>query len=133
MPAWKASSAFRSMPASARYWGLRGTELERQDPLQGGHAARAELAGGRAPQLVQRLGGGPGGSVDARGQHRVERVGDVDDPGAERDVLAGQPVGVARTVPALVVVADGRHSVVQEAEPVDNARALVGVTLHQVP
>ena len=74
-----------------------------------------------------------GGAVDARRQHRVERVGDVDDPGAERDLLAAEPVRVAGAVEALVVVADRRHRVLEEAEAVDDARALLGVALHQRP
>src|SRR3954464_8524989 len=132
MPAWKASSAFGSIPASARYWGLRGTcttmveqlrpnarrrlastfvcyevlrgrqdpfarlivveALDRKDPLESGDAARAELGAGGAPELLERLRGRPCGTVDARREHRVERIGDVDDPGAERDVLPTQPV-----------------------------------------
>src|SRR5438046_1810281 len=104
MPAWKASSAFRSMPASARYWGRLGRDqdaralvlavdaLDRQDPLERRDAARAELAAGGAAELLQRLRGGPSGPVDARRQHRVERVGDVDDAGAERDLLPLEPV-----------------------------------------
>ena len=79
------------------------------------------------PQLGERLGRRPRGAVDPRRQHRVERVGDVDDAGAERDVLAPQAVRVAGAVEALVVVADRGHGVVQEAEAVDDPRALVGV------
>src|SRR3954471_18181358 len=70
--------------------------LERQDPLQSGDAARAELAPSRAPQLVERLAGRAGGAVDAGGEHRVEGVGDVDDPRAERDLLALEAIRVAR-------------------------------------
>jgi hypothetical protein len=36
------------------------------------------------------------------GEH-VEDIGDVDEPGGVRDGLARDPVGVARSVPALVV------------------------------
>ena len=57
----------------------------------------------------------------------------MDDPGAERDLLPGQPVGIPRAVEALVVVADRRHRVAEEPEPVDDARALLGVALHQRP
>src|SRR5436190_8802475 len=173
MPAWKASSAFRSIPASARYWGLRGTRpimvehyrpdasyglasrevcyralrggqdalagflvveaLDREDPLEGGDAARAELRAGGAPELLQGLRGRPCGPVDAGREHRVERVRHVDDPSAERDFLPAQPVGIAGAVVAFVVVPDRWHGVVQEAEAVDDAGALVGVALHQVP
>src|SRR5207302_6449322 len=40
--------------------------LEREDPLERGHAARAKLASGRTTQLVDRLGAGPRGAVDPR-------------------------------------------------------------------
>ena len=50
----------------------------------------------------------PPRAVGAVGGHRVERVGDEDDPRAERDVLARQAVRVAAAVPGLVVVADPR-------------------------
>ena len=42
-------------------------------------------------QLAERLLDRPGRAVGARGQHRVERVGDVDDAGAERDLVAADP------------------------------------------
>lgn len=41
--------------------------------------------------------------VDAAGGQRIENVAHGDDACAERDRLAGEPVGVARAVPALVV------------------------------
>src|SRR6266550_958104 len=62
--------------------------LERQDPLQGAHAARAELGAGRTAKLLEGLCGRAGGAVDACRQHRDERVGHVDDPGAESDSIA---------------------------------------------
>ena len=43
--------------------------LERQDPLQGRHAARAELGAGGVAELLQRLRGRPRGAVDAGRQH----------------------------------------------------------------
>ena len=109
------------------------SDVERQDPLERRDTARAELGGGGAAKLGERLVERPGRAVDAGRQHRVERVGDVDDPRAERDLLALQAVGIAGAVEALVVVADRRNGVAEEAEPVDDAGALVGVALHQRP
>ena len=57
----------------------------------------------------------------------------MDDPRAERDLLPSQAVRIAGAVEALVMVADRRNGVAEEAEPVDDARALVGVALHQRP
>ena len=45
--------------------------------------------------------------------HRIVRVGDRDDPGAERDVVAAQPERVAVPGVALVMVEDDRDSVLQ--------------------
>ena len=73
------------------------------------------------------------GLIDAGREHRVERVGDVDDAGAQRNVLAGKAVRVAATVPTLVVVANRRHGVGEEAESLDDAGALVGVIAHHSP
>ena len=61
-----------------------------------------ELLAGAAAQLGQRVFDRVRGAVDAVGHHRVEGVADGDDAGAERDVLAGEAVGVAGAVPALV-------------------------------
>src|SRR6266545_1402286 len=113
--------------------GVSGERLQRQDPLERGHAARAELSPGRAAQLLQRLGGRPGCTVDTGREHRVERVGYVDDAGAERDVLAAEPVRIPGPVEALVVVSDRRDGVVEEAEAVDDACPLLRVPLHQRP
>ena len=45
--------------------------------------------------------------------HRVVGVGDGHDPGAERDLVAAQPVRVAVAGEALVVVEDDRHGVLE--------------------
>ena len=92
-----------------------------------------ELGSRPDAELFDRGAGRARDAVDPRRQHRVERVGDVDDPGAERDLLACKPVGVTRSVEALVVVPDRRDRVVQEPEPVDDPRALRRMALHEVP
>src|SRR6266536_3248457 len=96
--------------------------LHQQDSLERRDAARAELAPRRPPELLEGLRRRPRGAVDACGQHRIERVGDVDDPGTERDLLSLEPIGVPRTVVTLVVVTDRRDGVDQEAEAIDDAR-----------
>ena len=45
-------------------------------------------------------------AVGAIGDHRVVGVAGQDDPGADRDLLARQPVGIAAAVEALVLVAN---------------------------
>ena len=107
--------------------------LSAEKALEGPHAPRAELAAPAAAKLLEGLCGRPGGSIDAVGQHRVQGVGDMDDPRAEGDLFAGQPERVPGAVPALVMVPDRRHCVVEEAEAIDDARALIGMSLHQRP
>ena len=48
-------------------------------------------------------------AVRPGGGHRLERVGDVQDPRQARDVVAHQSVRVARAVEPLVVMADDRQ------------------------
>ena len=91
--------------------------LERRD------APGAELGARGLAQLVQRGVEGAGRTVDAGREHRVEGVGDVDDPRAERDVLAREAVGIAGAVEALVVMADRRDGVAEEAQAVDDPPA----------
>ena len=81
------------------------------EPAQ--HAERrdergVELAARAAAQLVERLLLAEHGAVGARLAHRAEGVADGDDPRAERDLVAGQPVRVAAAVPALVARAHER-------------------------
>src|SRR3954468_22663600 len=66
--------------------GVAGERVQRQDPLESGHAARAELSAGGRPQLLERLGRGPRSPVDPRREHRVEGIRDMDDPSAKWDL-----------------------------------------------
>src|SRR5438552_10016077 len=88
---------------------LDGIDLEH--PLQRGHAPRAELRSRPVPQLDQSLVLGQRLPVGPGGEHRVERVGDMDDACSERDLLPGQPVRIPLAVEALVVVPDRRNRV----------------------
>src|SRR6185503_20406456 len=64
---------------------------------------RVELVPGLLLELA--AGGGPAHRAPVRpvAGHRVERVGDREDPRGGRDVVAAPAVGVAAAVPALVV------------------------------
>ena len=93
----------------------RGRERRRRD---GGKAAvvadeasdrsGVELRPGLAREHVERALVAGRAAVGAVGGDRVEGVGDGDDAGAERDLLAGEPVRIALPVEPLVVVADHR-------------------------
>src|SRR6185437_15224581 len=69
---------------------------------QGFDDARVELAAGAAAQLFERLADRHRRLVRAAAEHGVVGVADADDAGAERDLVALQPVRVAAAVPALV-------------------------------
>ena len=71
------------------------------------------------------------GAVGAVGRQRVERVGDREHARGERDVLAGQPVGVAVAVPALVVVAHDELGLAEEVDVAQDLPADDRVALHQ--
>ena len=68
-----------------------------------------ELRPRAAAQLVERLRVRQRRAVGAVGDHGVVGVADGDDAGAERDVVAGEAVGVAGAVEALVRGADERR------------------------
>ena len=55
----------------------------------------------------------------------------MDDAGPEWNLLAAEPVRIAGAVESLVMVTDRRHGVVEESEAIDDAGALLSVTLHQ--
>ena len=84
--------------------------------------ARVELRAAAAVELLQGLRGGTPATVRAVGEHRLEGVGDGDDPGLERDLLAPQPEGVAVTVEPFVVSQD-RGTQVGEAGTAEQTSA----------
>ncbi len=61
------------------------------------------MRAGERDDLAVRLFDRPGALVGALGAERVEYVGDGDDTGFDRDIGAGELVGIAGAVPALVV------------------------------
>ncbi len=72
-------------------------------------------------------------AVGAVLRHRVVGVADGDDPRAERDLLAGERVGVARAVPALVAGADHRRDRREARRGGDDALADQRVAAHELP
>src|SRR5207244_6203947 len=65
-----------------------------------GHDLRVELRTGAALELRERLVRDEPATVGALRGHRVEGVRDEEDPRAERDLLARQPIRIAPAVPA---------------------------------
>ncbi len=98
--------------------------------------ARVELCARAALEFRQRLLLAARHAVsaagDARRRHRVVRVGDEHDPRRERDLLAGELVGIARAVPPLVVVENALgHRV--DAEALEHPVADLRMALEHEP
>ena len=92
-----------------------------------------ELDPGELAELAERLLVGQRlHAVRARGRHRLERVGDVEDAGQLRDLLAQEPVGIARAVVPLVVVANDRQLRGQPLDRGDDLRAQDRVRVHHL-
>src|SRR3954454_2073870 len=84
----------------------RGLGLELELFGQRRDDARVELRPGAALQLGERVRLRQPPAVDAVRRHRVVRVDDEDDPRAERDLRAWEPVRVTVPVPTFVVMED---------------------------
>ena len=92
------------------------------------HHRGIELRAGPGPEDLNRLLVPRGGSVGPQRGHRVEGVGDGDDAGAERNLLAPEASRIAGAVEALVVVTDDRGEL-RVAEAGRHLAALVGMAL----
>src|SRR5438093_13498862 len=64
-------------------------------------------------------------------RHGVERVRDGEDAGAERDGVAGEPVGIAAAVETLVVAAHDPRGWAEEAEAREDRLAERRMLVHQ--
>src|SRR5215212_5390306 len=93
-----------------------GVQERRGHPL-------VELLPGERADLVAREVGRQRATVRAVAGHRVVRVADEDHARAERDAVAGQSVGVAAAVPALVAVADQRADALEERDRLEDLLA----------
>ena len=90
---------------------------------EGVKAARVEVAAPVGLHVGQGPVGRPGRPVGAVGGERVPHVGHGHDPRGQRDLLPGDPVGVAAPVVALVVLADHGEGVAQRRGPPDDVLA----------
>ena len=94
---------------------------------------RVELGAGVGAQLVARAVLAQRLAVRAVGDERVVGVAGQDDACRERDRLAGEAVGVAAAVPALVLVADGGRDVAEPRQRAQDALADDRVLAHELP
>jgi hypothetical protein len=94
---------------------------------------RVELGAGATPDLADRvLEAGPL-AIGAVGGHRVQGVGQGEDPGPDVDLLAEESPGVALAVEALLVAEDDRRRGAEEGDALDHLVADVRVALHLRP
>ena len=92
------------------------------------------MAATRAPpKLGKRVVRRHGPLVDTIVRHGRVRVGNRNDAGLDRNLVAGQAVRVAVAVPALVVVADGRCRLREPGDAPGDPFADLGVLAHQHP
>ena len=91
------------------------------------HELGIELDAAVAPKLGDGLRVGDRGPVRATGDHGLVRVGDRHDARPDRDLLAGEAVGIAATVEPLVVVEHDRGRVAQRAGLFEDDLADLGV------
>ena len=101
-----------------------GRRVEREEDLDD---ARVELRAGGLAQAAARLLDREPLAVRPVGRHRVVGVADEDDAGLERDLLAGEAVGVAAAVPVLVAVADDLADLLEPLDRREDARAQLGM------
>src|SRR5215510_8379044 len=80
------------------------------------HDARIEVRARRPLDLAPRRLQRDGPRIGAVERHGVEGIGDGEDAGAQRDLLALEAERVAGAVPALVVVVHDRHRPAQERD-----------------
>src|SRR5438477_11400082 len=84
-------------------------------------------------QPAQRLTVAESAPVGPVGRHRVVRDADEDDARLERDVLAGDAVGVAVAVPALVTMTHDRPHDLEPVDRGDDPLAELGMRLDDLP
>src|SRR5262245_61184370 len=102
----------------------RDLDLARDDEAaEGAHERGVELRARAALDLAGRLLEAARWLVAGEARHRVEGVGERDDARLERDRVAGEALGIARAVPPLVVVVDGRSDLRPDADAVEHAEA----------
>src|SRR5687767_6519312 len=94
---------------------------------------RVELRAGALAQLAKGVAVRHGLAVRAVARHRVVRVAGEDDPAAHRNGVAGQAVGVAAAVPALVLVAHDPRYAPESRDRPEDALADDRMLLHQDP
>src|SRR3989338_4243068 len=98
----------RAMANMSKDLGLFGQNFQ-----EGVNHIGAELCAAVLDQLLNGRFAGHGLAVRAGGRHGVVTVGNGDDGGQKRDLLAHQAVGITLTVKTFVMVADdGQHGLV---------------------
>src|SRR5262249_40160229 len=104
-----------------------------RDPHQSRHEALIECAPGLLNEELDRLRVWERVTVRAGGRQGIVHIGDRDDARTERNRGASQPVGIAATVPPLVMVPNDHRPRREEFEGRHDLGADHRVTTHQLP
>ena len=83
-------------------------------------------------QLLEGELEGQGIAVGALRRHRLECISEADDPHIQGDLAGGQPMGVARSIEALMVVGDDRQERIEQREVAGDPHPDRGVGLHHL-
>ena len=75
------------------------------------------------PELLQRIAGAARGAVGARAGDGVERVGHVNDPREQRNLVPAQAVRIALAIRPLVMELDDRQMLREERHRAQDARS----------
>jgi len=94
---------------------------------------RVELGARAVAHLRNRLFSRQRRAIGPRRGHRVEGIGDGENPGARRNLLARSAARVTLPVPALVMEEDVRQRRPERCEWTDQAGACEGVSAHLHP
>jgi len=87
-----------------RQWPHNPARPPNGDIEEGPDNFRVKLLAGARGQLAARRRGAEGGLVGTVGRHDLEGVGNCDDAGGERDLVAGKTEGIAGAVSLIMLV-----------------------------
>src|SRR6185503_20726648 len=100
--------------------------------LERANDPRVELCAFVALELLERALVTDCLAVDTVRSHRLVRIGDDDDPRADRDLFALQALGVAGAIEVLVVVQNDRHERPQRGGRLADRRSVHRVPAHEI-
>ncbi len=99
-----------------------------EEGQEGGHDRRIEVGTGERSEMVDHPILGPSRAVRPVRSKRVPDVDRREDPGRQRDLLAGEAVGIAGAIPLLVMPAGDLQRLAEEGDRPEPFIGKTGVT-----